>query len=158
MKNSVYARATIYLRGFVLFLLAICLGVGSARAGLNLEIHLYRNNQGLNYAFYTPLTLTATAPAAPDGTYIVMSPGWPTNGSQRAFSIDSSGISDINALDSEYGYGDFDSAIQQITGTWSILYTSPSTTNLYQFNVTAPTVATTCFPATVITFPMNGEL
>jgi hypothetical protein len=59
----------------------------------------------------------------------------------------------------ENGYGDFASAMQQITnGNWSILFTNATTTNLYWFTVSAPNMTSNMLPATVINFPVAGSL
>lgn len=130
-----------------------------ARAGLTLQIHLYRSSQGSGYAFYTPLSTNAIAPAAAFGTYIVRSPGWPTNGSQRAFDLSATGLSDHYELDGEYGYGDFNSALFQITnGVWSIEVTNATSTNVFDFTVSAPAASSNMLPATVITFPMDQSV
>ncbi|MGA2243568.1 MAG: LamG domain-containing protein [Verrucomicrobiota bacterium] len=135
------------------------LAAPSADAGLTLELHLYSDYQGLNFAFYTPLLTNAIAPAAPLGTYIIRSPQWPTNGSQRGFDLTASGLADRYDLDSEYGYGDFGSALFQITnGTWSILLTNATTTNDYAFTVSAPDADSNSLPATLITFPADGSV
>jgi hypothetical protein len=71
----------------------LALGLGwlaaasAAEAGLSLEIHLYRDYQGVNYAFYTPLTTNSAGATPALGTYIVMSPQAPTNGCTRSFEM-----------------------------------------------------------------------
>jgi len=145
--------------GSVLCLAALLLPAPFARAGLTLEIDLYRDSQGSAYAFYTPLLTNAIAPAAALGTYVVRSPEWPTNGSQRGFDLTTNGISDRYELDSEYGYGDFNSAMFQITnGTWSILFTNATTTNVFAFTASAPTASSNMLPATLNIFPVDGSV
>jgi len=132
-------------------------GVPAGRAGLTLELHFYRNNEGGSYAFYTPLYTNSTAPAAPLGAYFISSPHEPTNGSVRGFFLTANGISDIPGADSEHFYGDFDSAIYQITnGNWTILFTNATTTNVFQFQVTAQTITSNMLPATTPGFPSQG--
>ncbi len=147
------------LKGGGLFLLAAAMLLPPcARAGLTFVLDLYRDNQGQSYVFYTPMATNNLAPAAPLGTYVISSPGWPTNGSQRGFDLTASGLVDRYEFDSEYGYGDFDSAWQQITsGHWSILFTNATTTNYFTFTVSAAGVSSNVLPATVITSPTDGE-
>ena len=143
-----------------LLLLTVWLAAAtSAHAGLTFELDIYVQSQGQSYVFYTPLFTNSTPPAAPLGSYFISSPQWPTNGSTRAFQLSASGLSDINAADSEHGYGDFASALQQITnGAWTILFTNTTTTNLYTFTVSASNVTTNMLPATMITFPADGSV
>src|ERR1035441_4439463 len=69
-----------------------------------------------------------------------------------------SGLIDRTEFDNENSYGDFNSAMQQITnGTWSILFTNATTTNLYTFTVSAPNMTSNMLPATIITFPADGS-
>ena len=139
--------------------LALMLAGGTARAGLTMELHFYRNNDGGLYAFYTPLLTNAIGPAAPLGTYIITSPHEPTSGSVRAFLLTASGMQDISSADSEHFYGDFNSAIYQITnGTWTLLFTNATTTNVFQFNVSAsPSMTSNMLPAASAIFPMLEE-
>ncbi|HWD90944.1 MAG TPA: LamG domain-containing protein [Verrucomicrobiae bacterium] len=165
MKTSPLSRAATVnlpaaywplLRG-LLWLTAFLIAGLTARAGLSLELHFYRNSQGQNYSFYTPLYTNALSPAAPLGTYIISSPLQPDNGSVRAFLLTENGIQDISSADSEHFYTDFDSAIYQITnGLWSIVFTNATVTNVYQFSVSAPTMTSNMLPAVVLDFPAPG--
>src|SRR4051812_36580269 len=65
--------------------------VSTGRAGLTLELHFYRVDDGNTYSFFTPLYTNSTAPAAPLGTYIISSPHQPTNGSVRGFVLAADG-------------------------------------------------------------------
>ena len=115
---------------------------------------MYRTLQGQAYVFYTPMATNAVAPAAALGTYVISSPGWPASGSQRGYDLTTNGLVDRSELDFENNYGDFNSALQQITnGAWNILFTNATTTNHYTFTVTAPTATSNMLPATMITFP-----
>ncbi len=140
-------------------LIALMLAAGTARAGLTMELHFYRNNDGGFYAFYTPLLTNAIGPAAPLGTYLIQSPHQPTNGSVRGFMLTASGMQDINTDDSEQFYGDFDSAIYQITnGAWTLLFTNATTTNTFQFNVSAsPSMTSNMLPVASAIFPGAGR-
>ena len=157
MKTSPGFRVRRLLRlGFLAFALGI-FAAPAARAGLTFEVDLRVQSQGQSYYFVTPLTTNATPPAAPLGAYIVSSPQWPTNGSSAQFQLTADGMSD--GIYSPFGYGDFASVMQQITnGTWTILFTNATTTNLYTFTVSAPSMSASLFPATIITFPADGSI
>ena len=142
------------------FFTALCmLASPAARAGLTLNIDFYRNSQGQNYVFYTPLATNDVAPAAALGTYIITSPGGTANGAQRGFDLTTNGVSDRGEFDYQGSYGDFNSAMQQITnGAWTILFTNTTTTNHYTFTVSAPTINSNLMPATIITSPTAGAI
>ena len=159
MNNTVNKSVRLALRLGLLCLIAPSFHSNDARAGLSLTIDLYRTSQGQTFVFYTPLATNALAPTAATGTYVIRSPGWPASGSRRGFEMTASGLIDRTEFDNENSYGDFNSAMQQITnGTWSILFTNATTTNLYTFTVSAPTINSNLIPATVITFPSNDAL
>ncbi|HVV02544.1 MAG TPA: hypothetical protein VHH88_14340, partial [Verrucomicrobiae bacterium] len=142
---------------FILSLALLCLGIAPARAGLNFELHLYRS--GDFYFFYTPLTTNGVAPDAALGSYVVFSPQWITGaqGAWRQFEMTSSNLNFVNGGSS--GFSDLSSALGQITnGSWSILFTNATTTNLYQFTVSAPDLTSDMLPETDITFPISGSL
>jgi len=131
----------------------------AARAGLTFTLDIYTQNQGQGYVFYTPLVTNSLPPAAPLGSYFISSPQWPTNGSTRGFQMTTNGLGDINSADSENGYGDMASTLQQITnGTWKILFTNATTTNIYTFTVSASNVTSNMLPATIATFPADGAV
>jgi Concanavalin A-like lectin/glucanases superfamily len=154
-KNSI--RLPIFQ--LLIFAAWFCLA-SSVRAGLTFELDVYVQNQGQSYVFYTPLFTNSMLPDAPLGSYFISSPHWPTNGSTRAFDLTASGLSDhVPNVDSEFDYDDFSSAMYQITnGTWTILFTNTTTTNLYTFTVSASNVASNTLPATIATFPMDGAV
>jgi len=156
MKRLINRITCQNLKWGFLCLLALSIGSPVARAGLTLEIDFYRDNQGQSYVFYTPLYTNAIPPAAALGTYSIYSPHQPTNGSWRQYQMTSTGLELTGG--GEYGYGDFDSALQQITnGAWRILFTNATTTNLYTFTVSAPSFNSNMLPATIITFPADGS-
>ena len=129
------------------------LAAPAARAGLTFNLDFYRSNDA--YVFYTPLTTNATPPAAPLGTYTIYSPQQPTNGAWRQFELTTSGLNLISG--GESWYGDYASMMEAITnGDWRILVTNATSTNLYQFTVSAPTMTSDLLPPTTITFPTNG--
>jgi hypothetical protein len=137
----------------------LCAGVSAARAGLTFTLDIYAQSQGQGYVFYTPLVTNSIAPAAPLGSYFISSPQWPTNGSTRGFQLTASGLSDINGADTEFGYPNMGSILQQITnGNWTILFTNATTTNHYTFTVSAVSVPANLVPATIVTFPADGSV
>jgi hypothetical protein len=159
MKSRIILFLTCSRRVGLLLLAIYVFGVPVARAGLTFNLYFYRNNQGLNYSFYTPLGTNALSPAAQLGTYTIYSPQWPTNGSVREFQLTAAGLADVNSGDTENFYSDFNSAMQQITnGMWKILFTNSTTTNFYTFTVSAPNMTSNMLPATIITFPMDGSI
>ncbi|HEX4263568.1 MAG TPA: LamG domain-containing protein [Verrucomicrobiae bacterium] len=140
----------------ILCVIAFLFAASTAHAGLSFELHFYRTDEGRTYSFYTPLYTNSLSPAAPLGTYIISSPHQPTNGSVRAFVLSESGISDTDG-DSENFYGDFNSAIYQITnGNWTLLFTNATTTNVFRFAISAPTMSSNMLPATILDFPVIG--
>jgi Concanavalin A-like lectin/glucanases superfamily len=159
MKHMLNQSARPIIGAGLLCLMALSSGSPAARAGLSLEMNMYRTSQGQTYVFYTPLTTNAIAPAAAVGTYIISSPGWPASGSRRGFEMTTTNVLiDRTEFDSENSYGDFNSALQQITnGAWTIRFTNAVSTNLYTFKVSAPNFTSNMLPATVITFPLDGS-
>jgi hypothetical protein len=129
----------------------------SARGGLTLNFYLYRADQGSLYAFYTPLSTNAVGSAPALGTYAVISPNWPTNGSIRTFSLTVTGMTDVYSGDSEFAYDDFASAMQEMTnGNWRLVFTNAVATNTYSFKVST-SMTSNQLPATVISFPLDGS-
>jgi len=159
MNTSFITTARRLLRlTFLAFTISL-FGVPAALAGLTMTIDFYRNSQGHNYVFYMPFATNTVAPNAALGTYVIRSPGWPADGSQQGFDLTTSGLSDRGDLDVQNPYGNFNSALQQITnGIWTILYTNTTATNLYTFTVSAPTINSNVMPLTLITSPANGEI
>ena len=158
MNNILIKSARHSLRLGLLCLIALSFGLPAARAGLTFELRMYRNNQGQTYQFYTPLSTNSTAPDAPYGTYIINSPQWPTSGSTRSFELTASGLNTTSGQE-HWTYHDFDTVMQEITnGTWTIFFTNATTTNLFTFTVSAPTMTSNMLPATIITFPSDGAL
>ena len=159
MKNSLSTTTRRRLRLAFLAFIIVLYGVPAARAGLTMTIDFYRNTQGRNYVFYMPFATNAIGPNAALGTYVIGSPGWPAGGSQQGFDLTTNGLSDRGDLDGQNNYGDFNSALQQITnGTWTILFTNAAATNFYTFTVSAPTINSNVMPLTLITFPANGTI
>jgi hypothetical protein len=159
MKTTTHAIST-HPSGFGLLILAACLLFApGTRAGLTLTLDIYRNNHGTFFNFYTPLSTNTTLPDAPVGMYFISSPQWPTNGSTRQYEITTNGLNPNPISGQETGYSDYASTMQQITnGTWTILFINATTTNLYTFTMSAPTMTSNMLPATIITFPSTGAL
>jgi hypothetical protein len=156
MKNPIPAPAHGLLRPVFMFL-ALVFAMPAARAGLTFELDLREQSQGQSFYFVSPLNTNGAPPAAPLGGYFIASPHWPTNGSSGQFQLTTNGMSPGDF--GEFGYGDFASVLQQITnGTWSILFTNATTTNLYTFTVSAPGVTSNTVPATVAIFPADASV
>ena len=158
MNIPAIARVRHLLRP-VLFAALCVLASPATRAGLTFTLDIYVQNQGRQYVFYTPLVTNSILPAAPLGSYFISSPQWPTNGSTRGFQMTADGLTNIYSADSENGYRDFATALQQITnGNWTILFTNATTTNHFTFKVGAPNVTSNTLPGTIITFPADGSV
>ena len=141
----------------LLYLLALSCGSPVAHAGLSFELLLIREQQGTSYYFYTELQTNSTLPAASPGNYLIASPQQPTNGSWRQFDLTANGLKFTGGGNNSSG--DFDSVMQQITnGNWTILFTNATTTNLYHFTVSAPTLTSNMLPALIVTSPAENEI
>jgi hypothetical protein len=126
-------------------------GPPAARAGLQIDMHLY----GAYYCF--PWLSTNSTPPSPTNTaYFVWSPTStintgihfqlnPDNG------IDGSGSS---------VFSDYQAFILEITnGNWTLLVTNSVSTNLYTFTVTVPsTITSNLFAPVNITSPTSGQI
>ena len=158
MSNTLTESIRRIVKLGLLCLLALSLGSPTTRAGLSLTIDLYATVRGKR-TFFTPRWQPMPWPRCGSGTYVISSPGWPTNGARRGFQMTTNGLADRTEFDYENSYGGFNSAMQQLTnGTWTILFTNATTTNLYTFTLSAPTMTSNMLPATIITFPSNGAL
>src|SRR5215475_12655163 len=105
MNNNSFRGVTLISRVILPLITCIALlGANCVHAGITFVLDMYRVNQGQSYVFYTPLTTNAIGPAAPLGTYVITSPGWPTNGSSRGFEMTTNGLVDVTAYDSEWAY------------------------------------------------------
>ncbi len=156
MKNPIKYLARRFW-GYCLGLLVLSMALSCAHAGLTFTLDFYRSDQAQHFIFYTPLATNNLLPAAPLGTYIISSPNWPTNGSRRAFDLTADGMSDHSDLDNENAYGDFYSAVHDITnGFWNILFTNNTTTNHYTFTVHSPNINSNVLPAMVHLNPNDG--
>jgi PKD repeat protein len=148
----------------VLFVIVALLGVTRARAGLEMTLNIQRfNNPGSQGClFYAYVQTNNTPPNVSFGSYLVVSPGYPTNAnaSWTQCQFDTNGFSDVGV-----GYNVFSnfdapdmagSMIQNITnGQWSIFVTNATTTNVYYFTVTA-TIGSNDVPLVEFTYPTNG--
>src|ERR1017187_7404998 len=144
--------------GLLCLIALVLIAVPAVRAGLTFTVDIYRGSQGNFYNFYTPMSTNTTPPNAAVGMYFINSPQWPTSGSTRQYEMTTNGFNPNPINGSEHGYSDYASMMQQITnGTWTILFTNATTTNLYTFTVSAPNMSGNLFPATIITFPADGS-
>jgi Concanavalin A-like lectin/glucanases superfamily len=140
-----------------LCLLALLCVLPVAHAGLSFELLLIREQQGTSYYFYTELRTNSTLPAAALGNYLIASPQQPTNGSWRQFDLTTNGLNVTGGGNNSFG--NFDSVLQQITnGNWTILLTNATTTNLYQFTVSAPTLTSNMLPVLIVTLPAENQI
>ena len=143
----------------LLCLLALAFHPPNTHAGLTFNVDVYRNNHGTYFNFYTPISANTTSPDPAVGVYFISSPQWPASGSTRAYEMTPNGFNPNAISGQETGYGDYASMMQQITnGTWTILFTNATTTNLFTFTVSAPDMDSSLLPATVITYPSGDAI
>lgn len=156
MKSQVSCRP--YLHLFLITLLSVIAGLmngPSVHAGLTFDLRLIREQQGQSYNFYAEFETNSTLPAAALGTYLVNSPQQPTNGSWRQLELTTNGFNFIGGGSGIFS--DFDSVMDQITnGNWTIVFTNATTTNYFQFTVSAPSMTSNMLPALVVTLPTEG--
>ena len=125
-----------------------------ARAGVTLEVRIYRANEN-GFVFFTPLVTNSTLPAATLGNYLIRSPHQPTNGSWRLLELTAAGFNTIGG--SESGAGSFTNMMDQITnGVWTLTVTNATSTNDYQFRVAAGAINSNLLPLVQITSPLNN--
>ena len=144
---------------FFLLLASAFFAVPTARAGLTVDVHLYRDSYG--YYFYPNLSTNAVAPDFPEGVYRIASWQYPTNGSVNYYHATNNSLlfGDGNGnYGSGHYYLNFDSLMNGLTnGLWSILVTNATSSNLYQFSVSASGLTSNSIGAPVtIVFPMDG--
>ena len=157
MNNILIKSARQSVRFGLLCLLALSFGLPAARAGLTFDLRLIRDQQGQSYIFYVEFYTNSTPPAAALGTYQINSPQQPTNGSSRKLELTSTGMNFIDGWSSSYSA--FNSVMDQITnGNWTIVFTNATTTNYFQFAVSAPDITSNMLPALVVTLPTEGEI
>ena len=158
MKKILSPRAGHSARAIFIGIVAwMVTGATLAHAGLTFELDLRVQQQGTTYYFVTPLVTNAIAPAAPLGTYFIRSAHWQTNGSSGQMDLTTNGMSD--GVYQPFGFSDLPSMVTEITnGTWTILFTNATTTNLYNFKVSTSGISTNLFRPTVITFPVDGSI
>jgi PKD repeat protein len=133
----------------------------SARAGLTMQLQLFR--EGHYYAINPNLVTNDTPPNVPFGDYLLVSPGYETNGSAVTllFEYDTNGFNQISRGGSG-GFSVFDapdfanSFIQNVTnGQWAIFETNDLTTNAYTFTISG-NINSNDVPEVDITYPTNG--
>jgi hypothetical protein len=123
-----------------------------AHAGLSCEIDVVRYNQ-YGWYFYPNVT-TNGVEDLPYGTYNFASSDWPANGSFSLYQFDTNGFNQNTG--GNYGYGDYDSMVHELTnGTWFLYVTNSVTTNVYTFTVTV-NITSNDLPYVDITYPANG--
>ena len=155
MRHSTSNCARLFARGLFIIVLASVFLASLAHAGLTFDLRLIREQQGASYNFYAEMGTNSTLPTAPLGNYLISSPQQPTNGAWRQFEMTTNGFNFIRGGSSSYG--DFASVMQQITNhDWTILFTNATTTNYFQFTVSAPNMTSNMLPALVVTLPTEG--
>lgn len=145
------------LRPFLrsLALLGLTLGLLPASAGLTLEIHVQRYQNG--YLFYTPLSTNSLPPAAPLGNYLISSPQQPSNGTNRRYELTPAGLT-LQGGSSWY-YASLEALMAGITnGNWRVTVTNAVATNEYTFQVTAQGFTGDLLPMLNITYPTEGDM
>ena len=141
----------------LLSLVACLLAAPVARAGLTVDIHLYHFNQG--YYFISWLSTDATPPDFPMGDYLIASPTFPANGTWMHYQATNNDIN-LTSIDNDTIYPDLISTLNAITNElWSIWVTNSTSTNQYQFQVTASTLTSNSFgDFASISYPVNNAL
>ncbi len=125
-----------------------------ARAGLTVDIHVYRDEGG--HTVYGWLNTNAVAPAAPLGDYLIKSPHWPTNGSFLRYSHTNGSFEFQGG--SGAGTDNFDTFMSALTnGPWTIQVTNAASTNTYEFNVTASGLSSNLLRYVSISYPLDGD-
>jgi hypothetical protein len=160
MKTSSRSRACRLLRQVALAFVLSTFAAPTARAGLTMEMDLILFDN--TYSFSPNLGTNAAAPAVPFGNYLVVSPGWPTNGANALYHYDANGFNQVGG--GSYGFANFDASdfndsfIKNITnGQWSIFVTNSAVTNVYYFTVTA-NIGSNSIPSVTIIYPPNNAL
>lgn len=156
MKTSFFTFVH-HLRWQVILAFAFgLLAVPAARAGLGLTMNVVQYYPG--YYYINPnLSTNATPPDISFGTYLLVSPEYPTNGLSVLYRFDVNGFNQIDG--SPYAFfNDFASLTRGLTnGNWSILATNSVMTNVYTFAYTVNLVSNDLPPVT-ITFPADGAV
>jgi hypothetical protein len=126
-----------------------------AQGGLQLRTTLERYNDG--YIFWVDLSTNGLAPAAPLGTYVILSPQQPTNGTHREYELSASGLGFLGG--GSWYYNDFAAAMNGITnGNWTISVTNAAATNVYAFQITNNGFTSNLLPTVNITYPTEGMM
>jgi hypothetical protein len=141
------------LGNLILAITFVLSSANRAHAGLSCEMNVVRYHQ-FGWYFY-PNVATNGVLDLPYGTYCFTSYGWPTNGSISIYQFDSTGFNPVSSP-GDYGYGDYNGMIHELTnGVWSLYVTNLVTTNVYHFTVKA-NITSNDLPYVNITYPVNG--
>jgi hypothetical protein len=134
---------------------AICLWTApQSRAGLalNLGLFQFKDAFGHSYSISPFLSVDNTVPNLPFGDYEIASP---LAANVMDYEFTESGFQ-LTGSDGTT-YLSFEELINAVTnGVWSIYQTTSTTTNVYHFTVSAPTLTSNAFPEVNILFPTNG--
>jgi hypothetical protein len=151
MKISSSTCAKLLSRAIYPLIAAVLLAATGARAGLQMDMHLYGS-----YFCFPWISTNATTPSPTNTAYFVWSPTSTINTGihfqlNPDNSIGGSGSSVIS---------DYQAFIHEITnGNWTLLMTNTVSTNQYTFKVTVPsTITSNLFAPVIITSPTNGQI
>ena len=151
MKISSSTGAKLLSRALYPLIAAVVLAATGARAGLQMDMHLYGS-----YFCFPWISTNSTPPSPTNTAYFVWSPtSTINNGIHFQLNPDNS----ITGSGSS-GFPDYQAFIHEITnGNWTLLMTNAVSTNQYTFKVTVPsTLTSNVFAPVVITSPTNGQI
>lgn len=124
----------------------------AARAGLTVDIHVYRSTYG--YFFYPYLNSNTNIPTAPLGDYLIASPQYPTNGSSLQYESTPTNFYEVTG-GGNYYFGAASLVDALTNGAWSIFVTNSGTTKVYQFQVSVAQFSSNTLTPLTITFPLR---
>ena len=151
MKISSSTCAKLLSRAIYPLIAAVLLAATGARAGLQMDMHLYGS-----YFCFPWISTNATTPSPTNTAYFVWSPTSTINtGIHFQLNPDNS----IGGSGSSF-ISDYQAFIHEITnGNWTLLMTNTISTNQYTFKVTVPsTLTSNLFAPVVIISPTNGQI
>ena len=151
MKISSSTCAKLLSRAIYPLIAAVLLAATGARAGLQMDMHLYGS-----YFCFPWISTNATTPSPTNTAYFVWSPTSTINtGIHFQLNPDNS----IGGSGSSF-ISDYQAFIHEITnGNWILLMTNTVSTNQYTFTVTVPsTITSNLFAPVIITSPTNGQI
>jgi hypothetical protein len=150
MKNLPFASARFFSPLYCL-VAAVILAAAPARAGLQIDMHLYGA-----YFCHPWISTNSTTPSPTNTAYFVWSPTSTIN-SGIHFQLNPDNT--IAGSGSSW-FSDYQAFIHEITnGNWTLLVTNATSTNQYTFQVTVPpTITSNLFAPVIITSPTDGQI